>query len=165
MLNLLNRIPIGLPAPTVRMRRVANNERYCISHLYDGKTDAYICDAIEDTVRDDDHNGRIDHGEEKVYGETAIPCGKYYVTFNKTRLSIGQKARHGCIPLLHKVDSFSSIRIHPGETEKNSEGCILLGYNREPGRLSDSEAVCLSFYERMKYRPFWLVITDDFVKK
>ena len=147
MLNLLNRIPLHMPAPTVRMHRIHNNERYCISRLYDGKTGEWICDAIEDTVRDDDHNGRIDHGEAK---------------FAKTRLDIGHKARYGCIPLLHKVNSFTSIRIHPGETEKNSEGCILLGYNKEVGRMSDSEAVCLSFYERMRYRPFWLVITDDF---
>lgn len=164
MLNLLNRIPLRLPAPTVWMRRIRNNERYCISRLYDGKTGEWICDAIEDTVRDDDHNGRIDHGEAKVYGETAIPCGRYYVTFAKTRLDIGKKARYGSIPLLHKVNSFTSIRIHPGETEKNSEGCILLGYNKEVGRMSDSDAVCLSFYERMRYRPFWLVITDDFAK-
>ena len=162
MLNLLNYIPMRLPAPTVRMHRISNNERYCISRLYDGKSGQWICDAIEDTVRDTDHNGYIDHGEEKMYGETAIPCGRYYVTFAKTSLDIGKKARYGCIPLLHKVDSFTHIRIHPGETEKNSEGCILLGYNEEAGRLADSETVCLSFYERMNYSPFWLVITDDF---
>ena len=119
------------------MRRIHNNERYCISRLYDAKTEEWICDAIEDTVRDADHNGRIDNGETKVYGETAIPCGRYYVTFAKTRLDIGRKARYGCIPLLHNVNSFSHIRIHPGETEKNSEGCILLGFNKEIGRMCD----------------------------
>lgn len=162
MRNLLNFLPIHLPARTIKMKRFFNNDCYCISHLYDGKTDEYICDALEDTIRDLNHNGKIDPDEQKVYGETAIPCGKYYVTFARTSLKIGKKARHGCIPILHDVHSFTNIRIHPGETEKNSEGCILLGYNKLPGRLVDSEDVCLKFYERMKYRPFWLIITDDF---
>ena len=158
---LLNHLPFHIPAPTVRMLRKYNNERYCISHLYDGKTGSYICDAIEDTVRDVNHNGRFDNGERKVYGETAIPCGRYYVTFCKTSLAIGAKAKSGCIPLIHDVPHFSYIRIHNGVDEKNSEGCIILGYNKEKGKVLDSESVCLQFYERMKYRPFWIEIIDD----
>lgn len=162
MRHILNYIPFHLPAPKIIMRRTHSREKYCISHLFDAKNNEYICDAIEDTIRDTNHNGKIDQHETKVYGETAIPCGKYYVTFAKTKLKIGKKARHGCIPLLHGVDSFTFIRIHSGLTEKNSEGCILLGYNREPGRIEDSENTCLKFYERMRYRPFWLIINDDF---
>ena len=162
MRNLLNFLPIHLPGPIVKMRRMYVNDRYCISHLYYGKEETYLCDAIEDTVRDVNHNGVFDNDEKKVYGETAIPCGRYYVTFNKSTLPIGQKAKDGVIPLLHGVPSFEFIRIHPGETEKNTEGCIILGYNKVPGHMVDSEKACLMFYERMKYRPFWIEITDDF---
>lgn len=162
MMNLLNIIPLHFPAPTVRMSRMYNNSRYCISHLYDGKTGEYICDAIEDTVRDENHNGILDNGEEKVFGETAIPCGRYYVTFRRTSLGIGRKAEDGVIPYVHDVPHFTHIRIHDGETEKNSEGCIILGFNKEPGKVVTSESVCLDFYRRMRYRPFWLEITDDF---
>lgn len=162
MRNLLNYIPFPFPAPKVRMKRLYHKDSYCISHLYDGKTGEYICDAIEDIVRDKNHNGKIDGDEKKVYGETAIPCGKYFVTFARTSLEIGKKAKDGCIPLLHKVHAFTFIRIHPGETEKNSEGCIILGLNKEPGKMTDSEKVCLNFYQRMKYRPFWLIVTDDY---
>lgn len=162
MRKLLNFIPFNLPRPTVKMRRRYVNDRYCISHLYDGKNGTYLCDAIEDTVRDANHNGVFDPGEEKVYGKTAIPCGRYYVTFRKTKLKIGKKAKDGVIPLLHNVPSFEFIRIHPGETEKDSEGCIILGYNKVAGRVVDSEAACLKFYDQMKYRPFWLEITDEF---
>lgn len=97
-----------------------------------------------------------------MYGKTAIPCGLYYVTFRKTGLAIGAKAKGGCIPLIHDVPHFSSIRIHNGVNEKNTEGCIILGYNKEKGRVTDSESVCLDFYHRMKYRPFWLEITDGY---
>ena len=165
MYNILNLIPIHLPAPTVRMRRKYHQESYCISHLYIGKDEDYFCDTIEDAVRDHNHNGRFDDGETKVYGETAIPCGRYYVTFNKTSLAIGGKARYGCIPYIHQVPSFTHIRMHPGVNEKNSEGCIILGYNKKPGMVVDSEACCLAFYEKMKYRPFWLEIIDDYTKE
>ena len=162
MYNLFNVMPFKIPAPLVRMRRKYNKETYCISHLYIGDNESYFCDAIEDVVRDLNHNGVFDNGEEKVYGETAIPCGRYYVTFNKTSLAIGQKARYGCIPYIHDVPSFTHIRIHPGINEKNTEGCIILGLNKQPGMVVDSEECCLSFYEKMRYRPFWLEIIDDF---
>ena len=163
MINILNLLPFKLPAPTVNMIRKYNNDVYCISHLFDGKTGEYICDAIEDTVRDINHNGRLDNGEEKVYGETAIPCGRYYVTFRKTGLAIGSKAKYGCIPLLHDVPHFNLIRIHNGIDQKNSEGCIILGYNKIKGKVIESESVCLDFYQRMKYKPFWLEIKDSFI--
>lgn len=161
MISPLNILPFRLPAPVVKMSRIYNNDRYCISHLFDGKTGAYICDAIEDTVRDANHNGTFDDGEEKVYGKTAIPCGRYYVTFRKTGLAIGTKAKDGAIPYIHNVPHFTHIRIHDGETEENSEGCIILGLNKKKGRVLESERVCLQFYERMRYRPFWLDISDD----
>lgn len=164
MINLLNILPFRFPAPTVKMRRKYHKEHYCISHLYIGKDERYFCDAIEDVVRDSNHNGKIDEREVKIYGKTAIPCGRYYVTFNKTSLKIGKKARHGCIPYLHEVNSFTHIRIHPGVNEKNSEGCIILGYNKKAGMVVDSVECCLNFYEKMRYRPFWLVITDDFAE-
>ena len=162
MISLLNMLPFRIPAPTVRMCRIANNHLYCISHLYDGKTGEYICDAIEDTVRDANHNGVLDGDEVKIPGETAIPCGLYYVTFRRTGLAIGRKAKNGCIPLLHKVPHFTHIRIHNGETEKNSEGCIILGLNKKKGCVLDSESTCLAFYDRMHYRPFWLEIKDSY---
>ena len=162
MTSLLNLLPFRFKAPSVRMVRKYNNDRYCISHLYDGKTGAYICDAIEDTVRDVNHNGVFDGNEQKVYGETAIPCGRYYVNFKKTGLAIGAKAKGGRIPYIHDVPHFSHIRIHNGETEKNSEGCIILGYNKAKGKVLDSVKACLDFYQKMRYRPFWLEISDSF---
>ena len=95
MTSLLNLIPIHFPAPVIKMHRIADNGVYCISHLYDGRTGEYICDAIEDTVRDTNHNGLLDNDEKKIYGETAIPCGRYYVTFRKTSLPIGKIVRNG----------------------------------------------------------------------
>lgn len=164
MQPLINLLPLPVSRQKVTVRRIFNNDRYCISHVYIGKEETYFCDAIEDTVRDTNHNGFFDSGEIKVDSETAIPCGRYYVSFRRTSLPIGEKARYGCIPLLHNVPYFTKVRIHDGETEKDSSGCIILGLNKEKGRVTESMDVCLRFFDRMRYRPFWLEIHDDFAK-
>lgn len=58
---------------------------------------------------------------EKVYGETAIPRGVY-------NIKLTQSTRFGkVLPLLEKVEGFTGIRIHAGNSSKDTEGCILVG--------------------------------------
>jgi hypothetical protein len=93
----------------------------------------YTCDAMEDVVRDlndINHDGDFDEeGEGKIYGKTAIPCGRYKIIVN---LSRKLKRR---LPLLLNVPGFSGIRIHGGKNETWSEGCILVGENKIKGGL------------------------------
>ena len=98
---------------------------YTIGHLYiDGK---YFCDTLEDTVRDL-------VTEKKVKGRTAIPAGRYRVVLNWS-------PRFGKpLPLLLDVPHFEGIRIHAGNTAKDTEGCILVGENRERGKVLNSRA-------------------------
>lgn len=54
-----------------------------------------------------------------------IPTGTYKVT-------LYDSPRWGFkVPLLHGVPNRSMVEIHPGNYEKDSEGCILVGENRE----------------------------------
>lgn len=98
---------------------------YTIGQLYiDGK---YFCDTLEDTVRDL-------VTEKKVKGRTAIPAGRYRVILNWS-------PRFGKpLPLLLDVPHFEGIRIHAGNTAKDTEGCILVGENRERGKVLNSRA-------------------------
>lgn len=90
----------------------------------DGK---YICDTLEDVVRDL-------VTEKKVKGRTAIPAGRYRVILNWS-------PRFQCVmPLLLDVPNFEGIRIHSGNTAKDTEGCILVGRNTQPGTLTESRA-------------------------
>lgn len=95
----------------------------------DGK---WFCDTLEDKVADINKNGRFDGTERKVYGETAIPYGTYKISF-------GWSPKFGRnLPRLLNVTAFSGILIHPGNTAKDSAGCILVGLNTKPGVLTQS---------------------------
>lgn len=57
----------------------------------------------------------------KVKGSTAIPSGSYVVT-----ITYSNRFKRP-LPLLLSVPGFSGIRIHPGNTSEDTEGCVLLG--------------------------------------
>ena len=109
----------------LRVQRIAKRESYTIGRLYiDGK---YFCDTLEPKVRDLSK-------EAKVKGRTAIPTGRYrvYLTYSPRFKRI--------LPLLEDVPHFTGVRIHRGNTAKDTEGCILVGFNREIGKVLDSAA-------------------------
>lgn len=81
-----------------------------------------LCDTLEDVVRDTNADGDLDdHGEEKVYGETAIPYGVYELT-----VTMSPRFKKE-MTLIKDVPHFKGIRIHWGRSIKQSLGCILVG--------------------------------------
>lgn len=98
---------------------------YTIGKLY--VNGEYFCDTLEDRVRT-----ILPNGDGKVKGKTAIPAGEYEVT-----LTISPKFKR-TLPLLHRVPHFSGVRIHSGNTQFDTEGCILVGKNRAVGKVLDS---------------------------
>ena len=120
----------------LRVRRVALQPTYTIGKLEwteDGKVWNYLCDTLEDKVRDYNKDGDLDDkGETKIYGETAIPYGKYTFT-----VEMSPKFGYKC-PLLHNVKHFEYIRIHKGNLPSHSLGCVLVGSNTEKGKVTSS---------------------------
>ena len=105
----------------------------------------YLCDTIEDKVRDLNHDGDLDDpGEEKIFGETAIPYGAYVV-----KLSMSPKFKR-LLPLILDVKHFTGIRIHRLNTAKESHGCIGPGENKTKGRIINSTKYELEIVRRMK---------------
>ena len=111
--------------------RIANKPTYCIGKLYiDG---VYFCDTLEDADRGlDDKMSEEEIKELKVYGETAIPSGIYPVT-----ITYSNKFKKN-LPLISNVKGYSGIRIHSGNTAKDTLGCILVGRNKEVGKVLQS---------------------------
>lgn len=92
----------------------------------DGDLLGYTC---EDTDR------RLEDGGEKVYGETAIPRGKYRVVLSWSR-------RFGrYLPEVLSVPGFEGIRIHGGNRCTDTLGCPLLGSRRTDDGVADCRLV------------------------
>lgn len=113
----------------IRVERIALRPTYTIGRLYiNGK---YTCDTLEDKVRDLKR-------EPKVQGKTAIPDGKYLV-----RLTYSNRFKK-VLPLLVDVPYFEGVRIHSGNDEDDTEGCILVGKNKEKGKVLESRVTMTS---------------------
>jgi hypothetical protein len=78
----------------------------------DGIKECYIC---EDMVRPKG---------EKIYGQTAIPEGRYEI-----KITMSNRFKRE-LPLLLNVPNFEGIRIHSGNHEGHTEGCLLPGKTR-----------------------------------
>lgn len=105
------------------LKRKYRTPDYTVGKLYvDGK---YFCDTLEDKVRDLTK-------ENKVPGQTAIPAGRYDVVVN---ISPRFKRK---LPRLLNVPGFEGILIHRGNSAKDTSGCILVGENKEKGKVIDS---------------------------
>ena len=102
-------------------RRFCNADCTIGELAIDGK---FQCFTLEDVVRAAD--------APKVFGQTAIPYGKYNLVVTWSP----HFQRN--LPLVVDVPGFSGIRIHPGNTAKDTEGCLLLGLGHTNGTVTDS---------------------------
>ena len=113
------------------LNRIAKKAKYTIGKLY--INDKYFCDTLEDTDRGLTQSMTEQQiGSKKVYGKTAIPTGTYRII-----ISYSNKFKKQ-MPLLLNVPGFAGIRIHSGNTEKDSLGCILVGKNKAVGKVLES---------------------------
>ena len=100
--------------------------------MVDGATE---CFTLEDVVRS---------SGEKVAGKTAIPSGTYSVTITPSNRFKRD------LPLVENVPGFEGIRIHPGNTAEDTEGCILVGRTRGTTWVGESRAAFASLFEKIK---------------
>ncbi len=127
----------------IEVKRLYKKTGYTVGKMY--VDDKYICDTLEDVdrgLRSDMTENEI--SKKKIYGKTAIPSGEYRVTLNVTSPKFGSMPFYkdvcdGRLPRLLCVPGFTGVLIHVGANAGNTEGCILVGYNKERGRLVDGK--------------------------
>ena len=109
-----------------------------------------ICETLEDA-----------HHSPKIPGETRIPRGTYPV---KLRTVGGFHARylkrfgdpfHRGMLWIRDVPGFEYILVHCGNTIADTDGCVLVGMERDGDELRQSEVA---------YRKFYPVVRDAIVR-
>lgn len=125
----------------IDVHRKWKRDTYTISKfVVDGGV--FTCDCIEDKDRGL-HDGMTPEeiSRKKVYGETAIPAGRYKLVMSYSNRMGGKAAYAWCkgiLPEIRGVKGYSGIRIHSGNTAKDSLGCLLVGKNAKVGMVTES---------------------------
>lgn len=140
-----------------RLKRIALRDSYTIGHLYvyENGDWKFLCDTLEDKVRDLNKNGRFDNGEYKVYGETAIPYGRYEIDMNTvspkfSKYDFYKKVCNGYLPRLKNVNHFDGILLHCAEGYNGArllQGCIGIGENKIVGGLLNCKNTFIKVYD------------------
>jgi len=141
-----------------RLKRIFFGKNYTIGHLYNGDGKR-LCDTLE-PERKPSLTGSTRNSSNSTNltnSKGCIPAGKYRVV-----VTYSPKFRRR-LPLLERVPGFTGIRIHAGNTRRNTRGCILPGENREVGKVLNSrhwEEEIIRLIDN-SHSPVWLEISDS----
>ena len=115
----------------IAIKRLYKSENSTIGEMtIDGKWECYTLEDVERDV--------------KIKSETAIPKGTYKVIINKSNRF------KKLLPLLLNVPNFEGVRIHPGNSNHDTEGCILVGRTKSKDFIGQSRKAFESLFAKMK---------------
>jgi hypothetical protein len=115
----------------LHLKRLHKTDKSTIGELtIDGKFECYTLEDIERDV--------------KIKSETAISKGTYKVIINQSNRF------KRLMPLLLNVPNFEGVRIHAGNTNHDTEGCILVGRTRGVDFIGQSRKAYDSLFKKMQ---------------
>ena len=115
----------------ITVKRLYKTENSAIGELLiDG---VFECFTLEDKER-----------PVKIKGETAIPKGTYKVIINQSNRF------KRLLPLLIDVPNFEGVRIHSGNSNHDTEGCILVGQTRNKNYIGQSRKAFEKLFKKMQ---------------
>jgi len=80
----------------------------------------------------------------KVYGKTCIPYGRYEIDWTMSaRFKV-------FMPILLNVKGYAGIRIHKGNTEIDSLGCLLCGTRKKSNMITESTLATKNLYAKIE---------------
>lgn len=138
----------------ILVHRKWNQQEYCVGRIFiDGvlfgntleDTDRNLSDAMDErTIRN-----------RKIMNKTAIPTGRYLVDMRTvsprfSKYPFYMDVCEGKLPRIKNVKGFDGILIHCGVDHSNTSGCILVGLNKQVGKLTDGKEIFTKIYAEMK---------------
>ena len=115
----------------ILIKRLHKTENSTIGELsIDGKFECYTLEDIEREV--------------KVKSETAIPKGTYIVG-----ITLSNRFKR-LLPILINVPNFEGVRIHSGNSNHDTEGCILVGTTRTKDFIGNSRLAFEKLFKKMQ---------------
>ena len=136
------------------LNRKYKKQSYTIGELYvDGK---FFSNTLEDADRGlDDSMPLAKIKELKKPSITAIPKGTYEITLDVISprfctKSFYKQVCNGKLPRLLNVKGFEGILIHAGNTDKDTDGCLLVGMNLEKGKVLKSQETFKELFKLLK---------------
>lgn len=113
------------------LKRLHKTEHSTIGELsIDG---VFECYTLEDKER-----------EVKIKAETAIPKGAYIVG-----ITLSSRFKRP-LPILLNVPNFEGVRIHSGNNNHDTEGCILVGTTRSEDYIGNSRLAFDKLFKKMQ---------------
>ena len=138
----------------LKITRNYKKSAYTIGNLY--VNGEWFCNTCEDKDRGLSSTMPLEEiKKKKIYGETAIPYGRYIVRMDIVSPKYNgyewyRKNFGGRMPRLDSVKGFLGILMHPGTTALDSAGCILVGLNKQKGKVLESRATFLKLWNIME---------------
>ena len=113
------------------LQRIEKTDKTTVGKLFiDGKFECYTLEDVEREV--------------KIKSETAIPKGHYDVI-----ITLSNRFKRD-LPLLLNVPNFEGIRIHSGNSNHDTEGCILVGSTKIKDFVGNSRNTFNKLFEKLK---------------
>jgi hypothetical protein len=115
----------------ITVKRLHRTDKSTIGELFiDGKFECYTLEDVERKI--------------KIKSETAISKGEYKVIINQSNRF------KRLLPLLLNVPNFEGVRIHSGNSNHDTEGCILVGKTRSLDYIGNSRLAFGKLFKKMQ---------------
>jgi hypothetical protein len=110
-----------------------------IGSLYIENTPERECYTLEDADR------KLEAGGTKLYGRSAIPRGRY-------KIALDWSPKYGRdMPHVLDVPGFEGIRIHAGNSARDTEGCLLVGQSKHQDWIRDSKPAFDALVQKLNF--------------
>ena len=101
---------------------------------------SFFCDTLEDVIRE---LPGVPVAQWKQYGKTAIPAGIYELTLEKS-------PRFGPDTMtVNGVHGFDKIRVHAGNSDEDTHGCLLVGVRNSDCTIAQSRLTLSALKQRV----------------